>query len=276
MTENELLHTAIHTAVKAGHATMDVYSKQFDVYFKSDHTPITDADKVSNEIINKSLIKTDLPILSEEGKEIPFSKRKKWNHFWLVDPLDGTKEFVKRNGEFTINIALIENKTPIIGVIYAPVQDVLYFASKRNGAYKISNYKKIAGNSLSFEELLMQAKKLVNTNSSTQHISVVYSRSHMNDATSAYIDNHIKPYIKYIDTVSIGSSLKFCILAEGKAQLYPRLGQTMEWDTAAGHAIVKYTGGSVMLYPENTELVYNKETLANPYFIAKMKDALLF
>jgi len=257
-----LINIAIKSSIKAGKAILEVYhSNDFEVQLKSDKSPLTLADRKAHQIIVAGLEGTGIPILSEEGKDIPFSVRKSWNRFWLVDPLDGTKEFIKRNGEFTVNIALIENGVPVMGVIYVPVTEVLYFGSLEEGAFRVSQ----AGQTTDWFD---KAEKLPQKTDDTT-FRVVASRSHINTETEEFIqklkNNHPK-----IEIVSKGSSLKLCLIAEGKADIYPRFGPTSEWDTAAGHAIISASGGKVVLADDaDTDLKYNKENILNPYFIAK-------
>ncbi len=262
---NDLLFTAIKSSISAGKAILEVYnSDNFEVEFKSDNSPLTLADRKAHNVIVGYLKKTGIPILSEEGRGIPYEERKNWDQFWLVDPLDGTKEFVKRNGEFTVNIALIENGNPIMGVIYVPVTDVLYVGSSGNGAYrvdKVSNFNTEA-------EILQVAQKLPIERKDKSY-KVVASRSHMSQETEEYVEK-LRQEHENVEIVSKGSSLKLCLVAEGNADIYPRFGPTSEWDTAAGHAIVLASGGKVVLAEdENKELMYNKEDILNPFFIAK-------
>jgi len=262
-----LLPFAISAAISGGQKILEVYqSGAFDVQLKKDNTPVTMADRLSHSTIKKILDNTNLPFLSEEGKEIPYIERKKWDLFWLVDPLDGTKEFIGRNGEFTVNIALIRKKEPILGVIYVPVQKILYFGMENTGSYKVdlgvlSQYPD------NIDGWLNEGKKLPVTGK-TENFRIVCSRSHINAETEALIEDMKKKYER-VELVSIGSSLKLCMVAEGLAYLYPRLGPTMEWDTAAGHAIAKFAGCSVTVYGKDIPLEYNKENLLNPWFIVK-------
>jgi 3'(2'), 5'-bisphosphate nucleotidase len=230
---------------------------------KADNSPLTIADKASHHIIEEKLKTTGIPILSEEGKNIEFSERKKWEKFWLVDPLDGTKEFIKQNGEFTVNIALIENSAPVLGVIYVPVNGILYFGDVVDGSWKVE--EKL--DNYSFANVFEKAEKLDGVPSSRDY-KVVGSRSHMSPETENYILELKKKY-KKIEIVSKGSSLKICMVAEGIANEYPRFGPTMEWDTAAGHAIANAAGKKLWLTDFSSELKYNKENLLNPYFIVK-------
>ncbi|MCF8360034.1 MAG: 3'(2'),5'-bisphosphate nucleotidase CysQ [Prolixibacteraceae bacterium] len=252
---NQYIDIACKAAIEAGKEIISVYnSSDFSIEIKSDNSPLTRADKAAHQIITSYLEKTPFPILSEEGRTISYNERKKWETFWMVDPLDGTKEFIKRNGEFTVNIALIENNLPVAGVVYVPVTGVLYVADK-NGAYKYCNGGKDAKTKLPIDK-------------KHDTYRVVGSRSHMSPETEAFIkkiDSRGKP----VEMVSKGSSLKICLVAEGNADIYPRLGPTMEWDTAAGHAIARFAGKKVTVYPTQEPLTYNKENLLNPYFIVE-------
>ena len=207
-----------------------------------------------------------MPVLSEEGADIPYEIRKNWEYFWLVDPLDGTKEFINRNGEFTVNIALVHKETPILGVIYVPVTKDLYFGNKEIGAFKAINVDE----GLQFENLetLLQMSFRLPFFIDDEIITIVASKSHLTQETIDYIDE-LKKIHPNIEFISKGSSLKLCMLAEGLASIYPRFGPTMEWDIAAGHAIASAAGCNVTLKDEKTPLVYNKEELLNPWFIAK-------
>jgi len=262
MNFKDLLKKAINASVNGGHAIMEVYASDFAVEHKDDKSPLTLADKNCNEIIERFLMKTNIPILSEEGAKTTYEKRKDWEYSWLVDPLDGTKEFVKRNGEFTVNIALIYNGNPIMGVIYVPVKEELYFASEGLGSYKISDFI----NEISdIEELISKADVLPIQNERDSYI-IVGSRSHMSAETEAFFEQKKKDH-ENVEIMAVGSSLKLCMVAEGKADAYPRYAPTMEWDTGAGHAIVKYAGFSVKQYNSSEDVVYNKENLLNPWFL---------
>jgi len=263
MNDQDLLEIAIKAAIAGGIEILDVYGHDFNVEFKEDRSPLTLADKRSHEAICEILEETGLPILSEEGKSIPFETRKNWKRFWMVDPLDGTKEFVKRNGEFTVNIALIDENRAEIGVIYVPVSGWLYFASESTGAMKTL----VSGNEKdTIEKLITTANKLPG-NDFNSRLIVVCSRSHMSNETSDYIQR-LRDSGHDLDFVSIGSSLKMCLVAEGKAHIYPRFGPTMEWDTAAGQAIVEKSGGKVLKTDSPEQVRYNKADLLNPWFIA--------
>ena len=240
-------------AKEAGKAIMQIYKQDFGVEYKQDSSPLTLADKKANDIIEDGLnqLPVTFPILSEEGNDIPYEDRKHWEYFWLVDPLDGTKEFVRRSGEFTVNIALIHKDLPVLGVVYAPALDVCYWAKQNEGAFKDG------------QKLPLKTEDQRNT------YKIVASRSHMSDETQAFIDAINTDREK--ELVSIGSSLKICLVAEGEADIYPRLGPTMEWDTGAAHAIIKETGKNVQKYNnvEYTPHLYNKEKLLNQWFVAR-------
>ncbi|MDD5065174.1 MAG: 3'(2'),5'-bisphosphate nucleotidase CysQ [Phycisphaerae bacterium] len=241
----------IAIAQKAGDAILEIYAKDFAVEYKDDKSPLTEADKKANEIIVEGLeaLSLNWPILSEEGKEISYEERKGWEYFWMVDPLDGTKEFIKKNGEFTVNIALIHNNTPILGVVYAPVLGEMYWAKQGEGAFKNGNRLPLQINE--HPELLLR---------------LVASKSHLSAETQEYIDDLAKT-TESIECVSKGSSLKLCMVAEGSADIYPRLAPTMEWDTAAADAIIRESNKMTHDYHKNTLLIYNKENLLNPWFI---------
>jgi 3'(2'), 5'-bisphosphate nucleotidase len=258
-----MLEDIISIALQAGEEVLDVYQSPIEVEHKSDHSPLTLADQKSHTLITEKLkrLTTSYPILSEEGNHIPFNERVTWNTFWLIDPLDGTKEFIKQNGEFTINIALIKNNTPILGVIYAPALDLLYFAEKQKGAFKLTQPNKSI-------DLINESVKLpAHTQKKT---TVVVSRSHLTQETKNFI-NSLQINDGEIEFISVGSSLKFCYVAEGMAHFYPRLAPTMEWDTAAGQIIVEEAGGHVLSDESQRPLLYNKECLRNPSFICKSK-----
>lgn len=249
--EAELLDLAVEAAILAGEEIIKIYDQNFEVFTKKDNSPLTIADQNANKIIENQLQKTQIPILSEEGKHASYKERKSWKHLWIVDPLDGTKEFVKRNGEFTVNIALVENGVPIMGIIYVPVTKVLYYSSSL-GAFKKIN-KKILRLPL---------------NNDRNSFVVVGSRSHQSKETAEYFAE-LKKNNGDIEIISMGSSLKICLVAEGKADIYPRFAPTMEWDTAAGHAIVNASGKSLKDYHTGSEMIYNRENLINNWFIVK-------
>jgi len=262
---NELLGIAIRAGVEAGNTVCEVYNKEFEVEFKDDRSPLTLADKNANKIIESYLDKTGFPVLSEEGRDIPYEERGKWDYFWMVDPLDGTKEFVKRNGEFTVNIALIHNGTPVLGVVVAPVLKDLYFASEQTGSVKVGNIAMVENFSTGLDEL-MKSGTILPVDKGKDIFRVMGSKSHMTKETEDFI-RELEQKHTNIEIISKGSSLKICLVAEGFADVYPRFAPTMEWDTAAGHAIVKYAGGKVINRETDSSVVYNKENLLNPWFL---------
>ena len=273
---DKLILTTILAAKRAGEAILEVYDSDFAVEQKDDKSPLTLADKRSHEIIENVLEQTvtannsTVPILSEEGKEIPYDERIKWEYFWLVDPLDGTKEFIKRNGEFTVNIALIHKHKPILGIIYIPVKDVFYFAAANFGTYKLENSGILTDN-LSIEELIDKSQRLPLHSNDKTTLTVVGSRSHTSEEFTEFV-KQLNQKHENVEFISSGSSLKLCLVAEGKADVYPRFGPTMEWDTAAGQAIVEQAKGTVMETETNEPLSYNKSNLLNPFFIVSGQD----
>ena len=267
---SDLLYKALNAAVEASEAIMEIYQeKDFDISIKDDNSPLTKADLASNTVIHKQLDGTGIPFLSEEGKDIPYAERKDWEYLWVVDPLDGTKEFIKRNGEFTVNIALINYGVPVLGVVAIPAEDVFYCSLKGYGAYKVdkttitenngkSGFIEKYGNKLPLHPL-------------PSKVTVVGSRSHSSGETEEFIEDLKKEHGE-VEFVSRGSALKLCMIAEGKAHIYPRLAPTMEWDTAAGHALILETGGKVLEFKSKLEMRYNRENLLNSWFIAFAKD----
>lgn len=252
----------VKIAEGAGKIILEVYNNNFEAYKKKDDSRkegfsfLTKADIQANEFITTSLkeIYTDIPIISEESKSVPFEERKDWEYFWLIDPLDGTKDFIKKNGEFTVNIALIQKGATILGVVYAPAKDILYYGDTINGSFKK------VGNQTP-QKLPLEKKQ-------AGIYKIVASRGSFNKETEEFIEDLKKTYPK-IELINVGSSLKFCMVAEGEADIYPRLGETSEWDTAAAHAIVKFAGKNVYEFATEDELKYNKENLLNPPFIVK-------
>jgi 3'(2'), 5'-bisphosphate nucleotidase len=256
------LALAIDASICAGKKILEVYKTTFSVEMKEDRTPLTLADKESHNIIASMLSETGLPLLSEEGKNISYKERKNWENFWLVDPLDGTKEFVKRNGEFTVNIALVEQQLPVMGIIYVPVNKTLYFASKDIGSYVNHSIE----DTITSLDDLIQSSEPINAARDAGIYTVVASRSHFSTDTKKFVEG-LRQEHPNLQFITAGSSLKLCLVAEGKANIYPRLAPTMEWDTAAGHAIVECAGGRVLQYESRQPLVYNKESLLNPWFV---------
>ncbi|RDH88929.1 MAG: 3'(2'),5'-bisphosphate nucleotidase [endosymbiont of Seepiophila jonesi] len=244
------LNEIIPIAIEAGRAIMDVYAKEIDVQTKSDNSPLTEADLASHNIIVESLHKLDpdIPVLSEESDSIPFEVRRSWTRFWLIDPLDGTKEFIKRNGEFTVNIALIENNQPVLGVVYAPALDLLFYGSLETGAFRRNG---------SGEAYAISASR-----TRQSPVRVVGSRSHAGESLKHFL-NELGPH----ELISMGSSLKLCLVASGEADIYPRLGPTSEWDTAASQAVVEAAGGRVTDTAGKMLRYGKKESMLNPYFL---------
>ncbi|MRI63413.1 3'(2'),5'-bisphosphate nucleotidase [Ornithobacterium rhinotracheale] len=255
---NELLQKAIQAALQAGQEILKIYEQDFAVEHKADESPLTQADLASNRVIVDFLKNTQIPIISEEMQQEEYALRKDWARFWLVDPLDGTKEFVNRNGEFTVNIALVENGTPVLGVIYAPCLKWLYFADE-TGSFK---QEKIT----QYSEFSKDLAQKLHYQKPQNNVVVVASRSHLNEPTEKFIQ---KLNLKYqsVEKISMGSSLKLCLVAESKAHVYPRFAPTMEWDIAAGHAICRFAGVPVVQAETGEPIAYNKENLLNPYFL---------
>ena len=257
---NKNLEIAIRAAIEAGNVIMEVYdSEDFQVENKDDDSPLTKADLKANAIINSYLKKTDIPIISEENKQLEYSERKDWKDCWIVDPLDGTKEFIKRNGEFTVNIAYINNNLPELGVIYVPAKMTIYYADGN------SAWKQVLNDS---DSIQFKASKSIRISPGKPEgkIRVVGSRSHMNEDTKTFINNLKENSTDEIEVVSKGSSLKFCLVAEGDADIYPRFAPTMEWDTAAGQAICSAVGLKVVDKETGVEMKYNRENLLNNHF----------
>ncbi len=253
---NKLLLDICNVAIEAGNEILNFYNNDIEVTHKEDLSPLTKADLASNKIILESLnnLNSNIPILSEESL-VDWSIRKNWKKYWLVDPLDGTKEFIKKNGEFTVNIALVENNNPTLGVIYIPAKSLLYLAEKNKGSFK-SNTKDILENLDGIQKIVVSDK--------TNRTRIIGSRSHSN----ATFDNWVKEKFPNADIVQAGSSLKFCLIAEGKADIYPRFGPTSEWDIAAGHIIVNEAGGKIRTFQNNSIKYNTKENIINPEFYA--------
>lgn len=284
LNKNACLLTSVHAAIEAGDAILRVYKSDFKVEEKADQSPLTLADMRSHDIIVSRLSQFDIPILSEEGKDLPYEDRKKWDTFWLVDPLDGTKEFIKRNGEFTVNIALIQGQKSILGVIFVPDKGMLYFASDEIGSYRADmnqvvdllnsqteSIRRLAEFSDSqaaqmVQDLVGFSTSLPICHSTNKPMTIVGSRSHATPELEAFVAEKRREY-GHVEFISAGSSLKICLVAEGRADIYPRLGPTMEWDTAAGQAVAENAGARLFDYETTHPLIYNKENLLNPWFI---------
>lgn len=245
---------------------LQVYHSDFEVNMKEDASPLTKADEASNQVICRFLTEVypDIPIISEEHKNMEYAVRRHWKSCWLIDPLDGTKEFVKKNGEFTINIALIEKGIPVFGLIYIPISGAYYYAKKHKGAFKVSNAQEfpLSGGMRIAEDL----DELFHNHWNGAALSIIGSRSHMNAETEKFVESLQKNHA-ITSFITAGSALKFCLLAEGKADIYPRFAPTMEWDTAAGQIIIEEAGKK--LYDLNTkeEMRYNRESLVNDWFV---------
>lgn len=246
---SSILPDVIKIADEASEKVLHIYQSDFKVNYKEDHSPITAADIASHDIIVKGLrqISRDIPILSEEGAEIPWEERKKWRRFWLIDPIDGTKDFTQRTGEFTVNIAMIEDGEPVMGVVTAPALKEAFWGIRGEGAHMRDRTGRV-------HRIRVAEPK--------DTLRVVASKNHLNEETRAFIEA-----LGSHETVQAGSSLKFCRIAEGHADIYPRMGPTSEWDTAAAHAVLVAAGGKVQT-PEGQPLVYGKENILNPNFIA--------
>jgi 3'(2'), 5'-bisphosphate nucleotidase len=265
---NKNLKIAIQAAVHGGSEIMKIYGrKDLGVEYKDDKSPLTLADKNCNDIINSYLINTDYPIISEENRQLDYSERKNWDVCWIVDPLDGTKEFVKRNGEFTVNIALVKQGKPWLGVIYVPDTKELYIADV---SAQIAAKIVLESHLVDVEQIDLIQHRIGFNKDDLTTIRVVGSRSHMSEATENFVASLSKSGNK-VEIVSKGSSLKFCLVAEGKADVYPRFAPTMEWDTAAGQAICEAVGLKVISKETDRPLLYNKENLLNPWFIVSAK-----
>ena len=259
MTPKVSIATLNDTALAAGRAILEIYHHaDFSqvVDFKADHSPLTLADQAAQQVIAPALQANypTIPLISEEGKDIPYATRRDWEYFWLVDPLDGTKEFIKRNGQFTVNIALIHHHRPVLGVIYTPVTEELYFAAQTGYASDLAPgcYKQIAGG----------AQQSLRVRQPPEARVAVRSSSHAAEEEEQVLRQH-----GVTESIARGSSLKFCMIAEGKADIYYRHGPTMEWDTAAGQAIVEAAGGKVFQETSDRPFVYNKESLRNDSFL---------
>ena len=280
------LLTAIQAAIEAGREILAVYddpASDFQIERKADQSPLTIADRRAHAVIAARLAGTPYPLLSEEGRHQPFAERSQWPCLWVVDPLDGTKEFIKRNGEFTVNIALIRRGVPVMGVIYVPVKRTLYFAHEDLGAYRLDT---VSGHGCErsdsgqpdaapcppLAELIARSTRLPEPRERSRYV-VVASRSHLSPETQDYIDSLASEHPEGVVTISSGSSIKICLVAEGRADLYPRFAPTMEWDTAAGHAIARAAGCEVYQADTGQPLIYNKVDLHNPWFIVRPRQA---
>ncbi|TAJ14890.1 3'(2'),5'-bisphosphate nucleotidase [Marinilabiliaceae bacterium JC017] len=265
---NQYTALIVEAAISAGRAIMDVYHRDdFKVQLKEDLSPLTEADLKSNAIIEEYLQQTGIPVLSEEGRHMSYDERKEWSALWIVDPLDGTKEFVKRNGEFTVNIALVKEGYPVIGVVFAPWLGDLYV-----GDGLASYYFKLSADwkECSFDEIEKDLNPVNLPSDKTQQITMVVSISHFSEETADFI-KRVEARKGAVDKVSVGSSLKMCLVAAGKADVYPRFGPTMEWDTAAGQAVLEAAGAKLIDLEQKKRMRYNRENLKNTSFLAMGK-----
>lgn len=268
MLHDDLL-AAIRASLAAGKVILDIYaSADFGIEAKSDKSPLTLADRAAHVCISEQLAATRHPMLSEEGRDIPYAERGAWPVFWLVDPLDGTKEFIKRNGEFTVNIALVEDGRPVLGVVYAPVLDTLYFASHGKGAFRLEEAS--AHDLRGLDETVAAAVALPCAKPEAGAYTIVGSRSHQVPEFAAFVAAREQEHER-VTVRPIGSSLKICLVAEGAADVYPRFGPTMEWDTAAGHAVAACAGCVVVRVDTGEPLTYNKTELLNPFFVVERR-----
>ena len=265
---------AVAAALQAGGSILDVYRSDFTVETKADRSPLTQADMQSHRIIKDKLARHGIPFVSEEGRDLPYAQRSRWERLWIVDPLDGTKEFVKRNGEFTVNIALIEMGVPVMGVVYAPVNRWLYFAAKELGAYKMTDVAPAdisfddSGHEQQLNELINNSEKIPLDQKGREVYTIVGSRSHGTPELDAFVEAKRREK-GAVEFIAAGSSLKICLVAEGAADIYPRLGPTMEWDTAAGQAVAECAGARMYIYDDGQPLRYNREEMLNPWFVVE-------
>lgn len=258
-----LFETAVAAILEASTEILKIYNENhFDIDYKADESPVTLADLRSSNIICNYLNRTKIPVICEELALVDYQVRKNWEYFWLVDPLDGTKEFISHNGEFTVNIALIRGGTPILGLITIPAQGLLYWGVVGQGAYKI---KLSAIEDTRYSGLMEKATR-VSVRENGEEIRVAVSRSHLDNETKDFIERLKKEHLQ-TSSVQVGSSIKFCYIAEGKADLYLRYSPTMEWDTAAGQAIAESAGAKMVVLPSHASFHYNKEKLENPDFM---------
>ncbi len=261
---------AINASLRAGERILTVRNQSVHTEYKKDHSPVTEADYASQSIIMDHLQPVMMPVISEESTTVSYNIRKKYTRYWLVDPLDGTKDFIHGSDGFTVNIAFIQAQYPLAGVVYAPARKELYFSLPEKGAFKLTLHNV---HEFSSVDDLLQNSNILNADINTEIIRIVASKSHLNDKTKAYIES-VKNIASKTDIVNIGSSLKFCLIAEGKADIYPRFGTTMEWDTAAGQAVAEAAGAVVVDADEEKRLIYNKKDLKNPEFIVFRVPAL--
>jgi 3'(2'), 5'-bisphosphate nucleotidase len=270
-TFNELFQSAFRAAIIAGKRILEIFNTEdFHVSMKSDNSPLSSADKEAHEIIKHLLLNSRIPILSEEGRDMQFEERKSWDILWIVDPLDGTRQFIQKREEFTVNIALVVGGTPRFGVVYAPAIGDMYFGIKDMGSFKIN----VDGCDLlshSFQQIVTESKKLDPSSKINTTYTILASYHHVNKETLEYIDEMRKIYPD-VEVKKVGSSLKMCMLADGVGDVYVRYTNTYEWDTAAAQSILEGVGWNINALDTNKPLTYNKESLLNPYFICKKTE----
>ncbi|MBQ6691090.1 MAG: 3'(2'),5'-bisphosphate nucleotidase CysQ [Rikenellaceae bacterium] len=278
MTENiqqQLMAKAYNAAVRAGAVILDIYKREdYHISLKNDQSPLTIADRRAHETIKEYLGSTRIPILSEEGREMLYDERKNWELFWLVDPLDGTKEFINGNNEFTVNIALMSDNEAVAAVVYVPYISRMFMAVKGGGAYVKENVTASADSEADYASIGEGLISLPVATKGNEPMQIAISRSHNTPETFAHIDA-IRSCVPDLEVVEQGSSYKFCMLAEGTVDYYVRTSNTYEWDTAAGELILAEAGGSTVAIDSGKHLAYNKELLNNPHFVARSKYCLI-
>ncbi|MGD1846303.1 MAG: 3'(2'),5'-bisphosphate nucleotidase CysQ [Salibacteraceae bacterium] len=261
-----LLWPALKVSLEAGAAIMEVFRSDFEVEHKADSSPVTIADRRAHDLISAALVPLNFPVLSEEGIDIPYEERKGWDYYWLVDPLDGTKEFVRGLENFTVNIALMHREAPLMGIIYVPAKHDLYYNIPGKGAYKVSDIQHGAAVPQTFAELQQRAKRLP-LSVEKEHYVVATSQSHRSGDADRFLAQ-VREHYPEAEIWYLGSAVKLCLVAEGSADIFPRLGPTMEWDTAAGQALLEAVGKPLVHFETREALTYNKPNLGNPWFIA--------
>jgi 3'(2'), 5'-bisphosphate nucleotidase len=267
-TFTELFQSAFRAAIIAGKRILEIFNAEdFQVSMKSDNSPLSSADKEAHEIIKHLLLNSRIPILSEEGRDMQFEERKSWDILWIVDPLDGTRQFIQKREEFTVNIALVVGGNPLFGVVYAPAIGDMYFGIKDMGSFKIAIENRDL-QTYSFRQIITESKKLDPSSKTTGKYTILASYNHVNKETLEYIANMRKTYPD-VEVKKVGSSLKMCMLADGIGDVYVRYTDTYEWDTAAAQTILEGVGWSINALDTNEPLTYNKESLLNPYFICE-------
>jgi 3'(2'), 5'-bisphosphate nucleotidase len=267
-TFNELFQAAFKASIIAGKRILEIFNNEdFQVSMKSDNSPLSSADKEAHEIIKRSLINSRIPILSEEGRDMQFEERKSWDILWIVDPLDGTRQFIQKRNEFTVNIALVVDRSPLFGIVYAPAIGDVYFGIKDSGAFKMADTDPDIL-SYPFQKIMTESKRLDPSKKTTDRYTILVSYHHVNKETLEYVETMRKQYPD-IEVRRVGSSLKMCMLADGIGDVYVRFTNTYEWDTAAAQAVLEGVGWTIKAIDSRESLSYNKESLLNPYFICE-------